>query len=102
MKTFLFCFLACSTTVALLAVENLGQLTRPVRDPVGGASILFAHPQNPSTRRPPQTANTAGDNVDDAIALGNAARDRKPPDLASAERAYRLAWKLNPNDPRPH
>jgi hypothetical protein len=35
------------------------------------------------------------------LSLGNAARDRRPPDLASAEKAYRLAWKLKPTDPRP-
>ena len=50
----------------------------------------------------PQSANSTADEVEDALALGNAARDRQPPDLSSAERAYRLAWKINPNDPRPH
>ncbi|HEX3249201.1 MAG TPA: tetratricopeptide repeat protein, partial [Pyrinomonadaceae bacterium] len=47
-------------------------------------------------------ASEPSDKVDDAIALGNAARDRNPPDLESAEKAYQLAWKLNPRDPRPY
>jgi tetratricopeptide (TPR) repeat protein len=41
------------------------------------------------------------DKVEDALELGNVARDRNPPDYQSAERAYRLALKLDPSDPRP-
>jgi len=40
--------------------------------------------------------------ADDAIELGNAQRDTKPPRYAEAERAYRLAEKINPKDARPH
>ena len=40
--------------------------------------------------------------VDEAIALGNSARDGKPPRYQDAERAYRLAARLDPKDPRPY
>ncbi|HVF28783.1 MAG TPA: tetratricopeptide repeat protein [Pyrinomonadaceae bacterium] len=40
--------------------------------------------------------------AEDAIELGNAQRDSKPPRYAEAERAYRLAEKINPKDARPH
>jgi cytochrome c-type biogenesis protein CcmH/NrfG len=81
------------------------------QDISGGARMIFGKPENPTSARQdelaakggrvPSTASESSDKVDDAIALGNAARDRKPPDLESAEKAYQLAWKLNPRDPRP-
>ena len=82
----------------------------PQSDIRGGAALIFKRPENPTTRdREAATANKqrsarddTSDKVEDAIALGNAARDRKPPDFDSAEKAYRLAWKLNPSDPRPY
>ena len=82
----------------------------PQSDIRGGAALIFKRPENPTTRdREAATANKqrsarddTSDKVDDAIALGNAARDRRPPDFESAEKAYRLAWKLNPSDPRPY
>jgi tetratricopeptide (TPR) repeat protein len=40
--------------------------------------------------------------TEDALALGNSARDAKPPRYEDAERAYKLAAKLSPKDPRPH
>jgi hypothetical protein len=42
------------------------------------------------------------DAVEDALALGNSARDADPPRYRDAERAYRLALKLAPKDPRAH
>lgn len=42
------------------------------------------------------------DEVEDALALGNSARDDKPPRYDDAERAYKLAIKLNPDDFRPY
>lgn len=39
--------------------------------------------------------------ADNAIELGNAQRDVKPPRYAEAERAYHLAEKINPQDARP-
>jgi Flp pilus assembly protein TadD len=96
------------------------------KDLMGAAELVFMRPPNPSVRRKnPERPSGSGrseskettsakpsgnssksavdvsDQVEDALALGNAARDQKPPDFSSAERAYRLAWKLNPTDPRP-
>lgn len=76
---------------------------QPARsDITGGAAWIFKRPQNPETSARKKSGEDASDKVEDAIALGNAARDRTPPDLESAEKAYRLAWKLNPRDPRPY
>ena len=47
-------------------------------------------------------ASTTGDMLEDALWLGNEARDSDPPRYEEAERAYRLAAKLAPKDPRPH
>src|SRR5262245_15349321 len=81
----------------------------PPQDISGGAALIFKRPENPTTRERETGTNKqrsarddTNDKVEDAIALGNAARDRRPPDFDSAEKAYRLAWKLNPNDPRPY
>ncbi len=48
----------------------------------------------------PATAENFAD-VEDAIEAGNNARDGKPPDYVEAERAYKLATTLAPNDERP-
>lgn len=40
--------------------------------------------------------------LEDALWLGNEARDSDPPRYEEAERAYRLAAKLAPKDPRPY
>lgn len=42
------------------------------------------------------------DMIEEALALGNSARDVEPPRYQDAERAYKLAAKLQPKDPRPH
>ncbi len=49
---------------------------------------------------PPPIIGTTGtiDDVEEAIELGNAARDQKPSDYTEAERAYQLATKLAPDD----
>ena len=74
------------------------------QDITGGARLIFGPTQNPAAKSSKQIAQTPAkrEQVNDALALGNAARDRRPPDFASAEKAYRLAWKLNPFDPRPY
>lgn len=81
----------------------------PQTDIVGGAAFLLeGRPPNPKPRNGAARSETASDpssktdNVEDALALGNSLRDRKPPDLKSAERAYRLGIKLSPRDPRPY
>lgn len=94
-------------SLSTLTINAHQNPTRP--DISGGAALIFKRPENPKTGRGEQATSkqkssndSLNDQVDDAIALGNAARDRKPPDLESAEKAYRLASKLNPRDPRPY
>jgi Flp pilus assembly protein TadD len=50
----------------------------------------------------PQSKIELKEETEDALALGNSARDAKPPRYEDAERAYKLAAKLSPKDPRPH
>ena len=91
---------------------------------MGGAILVFkTRPASPPAyRRPKQStpANGAADKtqktpasnpatepqkedmIEDAIALGNSARDSNPPRYEDAERAYKLAAKLEPRDPRPY
>jgi len=110
------CLIFCGNSPVALAQQN----AQP-KDIMGGASLIFKRQQNPQSRskslqrgslgvqKPPQrednthpqSTGDVNDKVEDALALGNIARDRKPPDFQSAEKAYRLAWKLNPQDPRP-
>jgi tetratricopeptide (TPR) repeat protein len=96
---------------------------------MGGAAFVFkTRPKNPpvirrrrrsepitdaSKNRPVPATTTssstsATDNqqkeemIEDAIALGNSARDANPPRYDDADRAYKLAAKLEPKDPRPY
>ncbi|HUE81192.1 MAG TPA: tetratricopeptide repeat protein [Pyrinomonadaceae bacterium] len=67
-----------------------------IRHDAGGGILLdLKNPPAYSSERP-------DDKVEDALALGNSARSTKPPRYADAERAYRLAAKLGPRDPRPY
>ncbi len=56
---------------------------------------------------PPVSAKSSGaeppdfQSVEAALEHGNSARDSKPPDFAEAERAYKLAANLAPEDERP-
>jgi tetratricopeptide (TPR) repeat protein len=91
-------------TVALTIHANQNP-SRP--DITGGADLIFNRPENPkprareeATSKKRTSRDETNDQVDDAIALGNAARDRTPPDFESAEKAYRLAAKLDRLDPR--
>jgi tetratricopeptide (TPR) repeat protein len=96
------------------------------QDSLGGASLIFIeHPKNPpvhpkalrpkaQTNQPnpaaapatdkqkPLTSADLADEVEDALALGNSARDAEPPRYQDAEKAYRLAAKLDDDDPRPY
>lgn len=57
----------------------------------------------PKTKRATRTAQPKVDlskQVDSALELGNAARDSNPPRYADAERAYRLALELDPQESR--
>lgn len=93
----------------------------------GGASLLFQHHNPPvrgrqdskrsakqaapNTLRSDQSSESSSKSlqdqdinfaVEEALALGNSARDDKPPRYQDAERLYRLAAKLDPKDRRPH
>jgi tetratricopeptide (TPR) repeat protein len=65
--------------------------TTPVPQPVAAA------PSATNSASPPAENY---EDVEDAIEAGNNARDRKPPDYVAAERAYKLASKLAPDDAR--
>lgn len=107
--------------VSVLFIVAAGQ------DSLGGASLIFiARPNSPPVRRTarekstpatqpnPATSSPTGkektvgdsdnlsDEVEDALALGNSARDAEPPRYQDAEKAYRLAAKLDDHDPRPY
>jgi Flp pilus assembly protein TadD len=115
--------------LALTCAFTLGTPTWPAQDLSGGVGI-FTRPANPpvnhskmrsarsrqdgaAARTAPRTAQKAlpapaaseaqeQDTVNDALWLGNSARDNDPPRYEEAARAYRLAAKLAPTDPRPH
>jgi Flp pilus assembly protein TadD len=97
----------------------------PPQDITGAAKIFIVHPKNPPVRQRSPSATTKHDKsastnsepvprgtqqpvsdmndaLEDALALGNSARDGEPPRSEDAEKAYRLAAKLNPKDPRPY
>lgn len=124
--------LALRTLVLILWALSVGGagfgLTK-TQDIRGGAwDFLNTQPKNPTVHRktshaktqpnkqsntPPSRANDGdktesqdknkvSDEVEDSLALGNSARDAQPPRMADAEKAYKLAVKLNPKDPRPY
>jgi tetratricopeptide (TPR) repeat protein len=117
---------ALSLLFLLFFVGNLPRGSAS-QDSLGGASLIFiAHPKNPpvrprasrakaqQTNQPvPAPAPAAdkkssdatvelSDAVEDALELGNSARDAEPPRYQDAEKAYRLAAKLDDDDPRPY
>ena len=66
----------------------------------GGGIATRPAPAPTTTAPPAPTAVGTNTDVEDAIEAGNNARDRKPPDYVEAERAYKLASQLAPNDER--
>jgi Flp pilus assembly protein TadD len=86
-----------------------------LQDITGGASRIFIErPDNPATaklnsslekdrvRSSKAVQYETNEDVEDALALGNSARDDNPPRYGDAEKAYRLAARLDPKDPRPY
>ena len=82
-----------------------------LQDIEGGARRIFGErPANPmiiQTTKPNDQRSAASAKItetnegfEDALALGNSARDDHPPRYSDAEKAYRLAAKLKPSDPR--
>jgi|SRR6185437_14327516 len=115
--------------ISLLFLLSFGGLQNSFacQDSLGGASVIFiAHPKNPPVRLRAQrakaqqssqpapapasasdknnsaTTSELSDAVEDALQLGNSARDAEPPRYEDAEKAYWLAAKLDHNDPRPY
>jgi Flp pilus assembly protein TadD len=96
-----------------LAILHVNVHTQAYQDIEGMASYIFVqHPNNPpadqdgsKTVRKFSTeveSREKDQSVEDALALGNSARDDIPPRYADADRAYRLASRLDPKDPRPY
>ena len=77
-------------TLTLMSFENAILAQTP-----GGGRIFDERHHNP-------LIDELRSGVEDAIELGNSARDGNPPRYQDAERAYRLAAKLDPKDPRPY
>lgn len=76
---------------------------KPIRGRLGGL-VKPSPERQPTPADPPQPtitptpAESEFNDIDDAIEAGNTARDQKPPNYAEAERAYKLAAKLKPDD----
>lgn len=86
--------LVLASVVLTLMVSSDVCLVQAQRGGAGGGILLdLKNPPAYSELRP-------DDKVEDALALGNSLRNGKR--YADAERAYRLAAKLGPRDPRPH
>jgi len=111
--------------ICLSTLLNAHPFIKSHQDVVGGSALVFIkRPQNPPVRRRPSKVRTqSGKNnsspsdeqpsnssqkiksdmseeIEDALALANSARDANPPRYRDAEMAYGLAAKLNPKDPR--
>src|SRR5690242_15164524 len=79
--------------VVLITCAFVTGAAAQTQDISGGARMIFGKHENPiASRQDDQlakggrvtsAASESSDKVDDAIALGNAARDRTPPDLES-------------------
>lgn len=69
-------------------------------------SLLSSQPAPASApaadKNNPAATDELSDAVEDALELGNSARDAEPPRYQDAEKAYRLAAKLDDHDPRPY
>jgi Flp pilus assembly protein TadD len=96
---------------ALSYAAAINNKNAELQDIEGGARRIFSErPANPmivqttqsNEHRTASGTNTTvtNDGVEDALALGNSARDAHPPRYDDAEKAYRLAARLNPNDAR--
>ncbi len=114
------CFLRAGVAAALLLVSGQLSAGALAQDISGGAGEGVKRPSESSTRRRPRTsqpktskrrpavtANTpatakadTGKQVEAALELGNAARDGSPPNHLAAERAYKLAIEIDPQDSR--
>jgi len=64
---------------------------------------IFGRPNDPEVRQSPgsRTASLAIDEVEDALARANSARNASPPRYHDAEMRYGFIGRLNPRDPRP-
>jgi Flp pilus assembly protein TadD len=103
----------CFFIAMLVSGTSTARVSAMGQDIDGAATKIFGRPADPEVHRQAtmegatQRSNRNGkatattDGVDDALELGNAARNAKPPRYHDAELAYRLAAKLDPQDPRP-
>ncbi len=122
--SFLF-HLCCLVLISVFIDEDRALKAQDLQ---GGTGIFTTRPVNPSVRSTtrPQKENSKSVNdasrvaipkkespkeppraemkeaIEDALTLGNSARDAKPPRYEDAELAYKLAAKLSPTDPRPY
>jgi len=79
-------------------------LTPPrIQDIDAVAKQIFGRPDDPEARQgsASRAASQAIDEVEDALAKANTARNANPPRFREAELTYGMAARLNPRDPRP-
>ncbi len=69
----------------------------------GAAKKIFGRPNDPDVRQgsASRVASKAIDEVEDALAKANSARNATPPRYRDAELTYGFTARLNPRDPRP-
>jgi hypothetical protein len=77
---------------------TLGSFKSPPKGSVPAASRPAPAPVPPPTPAPAATG--INQELEDAIAAGNDARSADPPNYAEAQKAYRLATRISPNDVR--
>lgn len=111
------CFLRAALAAALLLLSSEISSVATAQDISGGAGEGVKRPSSTAPRRRPRTSQpkttkrrtTASQpkvdlskQVEAALDLGNTARDSTPPNYDAAERAYKLAMELDPEDARAH
>lgn len=91
-----------NTTARVDATKNTSIPNNTTTQPEQTARVNenVTTPETTTTTTTEPAAPTVADQVEDAIEQGNNARDARPPRYAEAERAYKKAAELNPNDAR--
>jgi Flp pilus assembly protein TadD len=86
-----------------LGAHHISLIPPRIQDINAAAKQIFGRPNDPEVRQSSgtRTASQAIDEVEDALARANSARNANPPRYHDAEMAYGFTARLNPRDPRP-
>ena len=97
--------LTISISLFIVGVNySTAHLSAPcIQDLNAAAKQIFGRPNDPEVRQTSgmRTASQAINEVEDALARANSARNANPPRYHDAEMAYGFTARLNPRDPRP-